>query len=211
MNFYIVTEGKVEAIVYKLWIPLVNPNLSQISHITEIKEDQFYIISARGYPYYFEVIDNAIKDINGVRKFDRLVICVDSEDATKEEKYEEVKAFISQRKCSAEIKVIVQHFCFEAWALGNRKIIRPHPTAKKLREYKRLYNVRTNDPELLPPKPDENLNRAQFAEKYLRLALNEKFRNLTALLHIAYFEQLKKRLEETGHIPSFRDFLDAFV
>jgi hypothetical protein len=48
--------------------------------------------------------------------------------------------------------------------------------------------------------------------------LNEKYRNLTysksnpgALLHVKYFEQIKNRLKDTGHIASFGAFLQAFV
>lgn len=218
MNLYVLTEGNVEATVYKLWITLINPNLSLVEHISDINENNFYILSARGYPYYFDVIENAIEDINQISAFDRLVICVDSEDLTKDEKYIEINSFVSQKTCSAQIRIVIQHFCFETWALGNRKIIRPNPVSRKLREYKRLYNVRNNDPELLPSNQQEDLNRAQFAEKYLRLALNDKFRNLTytknnpkALINDRYFLQLKNRLEQTGHIPSFSEFLHAFI
>lgn len=218
MNIYVVTEGKVEAIVYRCWIPLVNPNLCPIDHITELHNNNFYIVSAMGYPHYFAVIGNAISDVNQIRRFDRLVISVDSEDMTKQDKYDEINTFVSQRDCTATTRIVVQHFCFETWALGNRRIIRPNPASDKLGEYKRLFDVRVNDPELLPPKADENLNRAQFAEKYLRLALNDKFRSLTytkrnpqALVNDKYFAQVKNRLADTSHIASFGDFLNAFV
>lgn len=218
MNIYVITEGKVESVVYRRWIPLVNPVLTAVDHLTQVDSNKFYIVSAMGYPYYFNIIDNAISDVNYDGKFDRLVISADSEDMTRQEKYTEIKAFVADKSCTAEIKIIVQHFCFEAWALGNRRVIRPNPASSKLRQYKRLFDVRINDPELLPPKLDEGLNRAQFAEKYLRLALNDKFRNLTytksnpqAVTHDKYFAQVKSRLHDTGHIASFSDFLDAFV
>jgi hypothetical protein len=125
---------------------------------------------------------------------------------------------LATQNTTVEIRIVVQHFCFEAWALGNRRIVRPHPTSSRLREYKQLFDVRSRDPELLPHKLDENLNRAQFAEKYLRLALTDTFRNLTytksnpqAVLHDKYFAQVKNRLRDTGHIASFDDFLRAFV
>jgi len=48
--------------------------------------------------------------------------------------------------------------------------------------------------------------------------LNEKYRKLTysksnpgALLHDKYFQRVKARLDTTGHITSFNDFLSAFV
>lgn len=218
MNIYLVTEGKTEAIVYKSWIPLVNPNLTYIESLDYLNIDNFYIVSAKGYPFYFEVIEKAILDVNSINNFDRLVIAIDSEDMTKKEKYNEVYTFIGNKNCLTEVKIVVQHFCFETWALGNKKILRTNPTSVRLREYKRIFNVKKNDPELLPEKSNEGLNRAKFAEKYLRLALNDKFRNLTytkknpnAVINEKYFTELKKRLYDTKHIASFNDFLDAFI
>lgn len=218
MNLYIVVEGKAEKSVYKSWIPLVNPQLTYVKYISEIVNDNFYLISGGGYPGYFEVIGNAILDVNEIGIFDRLVISADSEEMTCEEKYQELVDYVSEKKCSSEIRIIIQHFCFETWGLGNRKAVSQHPHSKKLQEYKKFFNVRVSDPELLPPYTKEGVNRSQFAEKYLRLALNDKFKNLTytkkapdALLHPKYFAQVKNRVEETQHIRSFEAFLEAFV
>lgn len=43
--------------------------------------------------------------------------------------------------------------------------------------------------------------------------VNPKLRvvNSKPLLHDRYYERVKKRLEETGHIASFEGFLGAFV
>jgi hypothetical protein len=218
MNIYVVTEGKTEAIVYKCWIPFVNDKLISIDHLSELSANNIYIVSAKGYPDYFNIIANAIEDVNTINAFDRLVISVDSEDLTREEKINELREFVAPKWCRVEVRIVIQHFCFETWALGNRKIVRPNTTSVRLREYCRLFNVRSNDPELLPAKSDEELNRSQFAKKYLRTALNDKFKNLTystgdpqALLHEKYFVQIEKRLKETQHIASFQDFLSAFV
>ena len=218
MNLYVVIEGKVEKSVYRSWIPLVNPQLSYVEDLSEIGNDNFYLISGGGYPGYFDVIDNAILDVNEIGIFDRLVISADSEEMTLEEKYQELFDYVSEKKCSSEIRIIIQHFCFETWGLGNRKAVSPHTSSQKLQEYKQFFNVRVNDPELLPPYIKEGLNRSQFAEKYLRLALNDKRKNLTytkktpnVLLHPKYFAQVKNRVEETQHIHSFEAFLEAFV
>jgi len=218
MNLYIVVEGEVgEKYLYQSWVPLVNPNLTYVPHISLIDENHFSIISGGGFPNYFDTIQDAIEDVSIYNVIDRLVISVDSEDLSYSDKLEEMTDFLSQFKCRAEIKIIIQHFCLETWALGNRKIIRPNPQSQKLIEYKRFYNVRSEDPELLPPYTLLELNRAQFAEIYLRKALNDKFRNLTyskrnpkALLNPKYFERVKERYEQTGHIKSFDDFLTAF-
>jgi hypothetical protein len=180
-------------------------------------DNSYYLISANGFPHYYQIIDNAIEDINASGKFDCLVIAVDSEDYSCSEKYNDILSHVGNRLDSAQLKIIVQHPCIEAWALGNRVVFRRHPEDEMLREFLRFYNVRKSDPELLPDYPKKELNRAQFAFLYLKHILVDQYPHLTytksnpkALLHIKYFEQLKKRLIETEHIKSFDMFLQAF-
>lgn len=218
MNIYIVAEGEVgEKKVYKHWIPFVNSNLTYVADISEILRNNFAITIGGGFPNYFDVIEAGIEEVNDHNNIDRFVIAIDSEELEHQEKYREIEDFVSDFECSAEIKIVVQHFCLETWALGNKHIIRPSPHSTTLKEYKRIFDVRSNDPELLPPHSKEGMNRAQFAEKYLRRALNDKFRNLTyskknptALLHKKYFERVKSRCLADGHIASFNNFLLAF-
>ena len=218
MNVYVVTEGVVEKKVYREWIPLVNQQLVQVSDIDEVKSNNFFLVSAGGYPSYFRVINDAIDDVNNYAAFDRLVVSIDSEDMTRDEKLAEVEAFIAAKACRATVIVVVQHFCFESWALGNRLVVRPNTQSTQLKRFRRIHDVRAKDPELLPRLDEDGLTRSQFAERYLRVALNDRFRNLTyskrnptALLHWKYLAQLQLRLSQTGHIPSFGDFLAAFA
>ena len=218
MNIYIVVEGEQEKKVYTSWIPIINPELSQIDFPNAASSNNFYIISGMGYPQYFEIIDNAISDVNEFRLYDRLIISIDSEDMTKDDKYNEVYRYIVGKACAASIIIIVQHFCFETWALANKRFIRPEPRTETLKMFKRVFNVRNNDPELLPPYPEKELNRAQFAKKYLSAAFNDRFKILsynnggTAIIsHVKYFGQIKNRHISTNHIGSFSDFLTAFI
>lgn len=218
MNVYVVVEGKSEKSIYKSWIPLVNPNLVSVDLISDVVRDNFYVISGMGYPGYFDVIDDAISDVNALRVFDRLVISVDSHDMTRDEKYREIHQYVQGKRCLAEIKIIIQHFCFETWALGNRRVVRRNPTSRRLRQYKAFFNVRAHDPELLPAYPLEDLNRSQFAVRYLRAALNERHKSITYskgtpkfVSYYRYFDQVKLRFEQTSHISSFELFLGAFV
>ena len=218
MNVHIVVEGDSEKKIYPHWVTMVNPNLSYVEHISQIQSNHFTIVSGGGGPQYYEVIDAAIEDVNTYGNIDRLVVAVDSEEMSIDEKYKEVEAHLSKTPCVAAVRIVIQHFCLEAWALGNRAIIRPNPQDAKLREYKKFYNVRTHDPELLPPYDPDELNRANFAEKYLRRALQDKYAKLTytkrnpdVLLHPKYFQRVKARLDETGHIPSLGGFLSAFM
>jgi hypothetical protein len=219
MNIFVLVEGENAAKqIYSSWIPFVNPSLSEVKLISEFSNNNFYVFAGYGYPYYLEAISAAITDINSNNNISRLVIAVDSEDMSYQEKYDEINNYLVTNPCRVDIKIIIQHFCFETWALGNKKINIRNIQNSRLREYKAFYDIYNNDPELLPPYPKEGLNRAHFAYKYLIRLLNEKNRNLSysknnakALLHYKYFEQLKIRLDEKKHISSFKTFLEAFV
>ncbi|MCH8293974.1 hypothetical protein IH992_23070 [Candidatus Poribacteria bacterium] len=216
MNIYVVVEGEIgERYVYEKWIPLANPEMTRVDTIFDIASNHFAIVAGGGYPSYFDTIEAEIENVNSVRNIDRFVIAIDSEEMTFEEKYEEVSEFIRDKPCAASIFIVIQHFCLETWALGNKRVGPRNPRHPTLRKYKKIFNVLERDPELLPPY--DRLNRAQFAERYLRTMLNDKNRNLTytkrnpkALLHKTYFTEVKKRLETTGHIASFVAFLEAF-
>ena len=219
MNIYVVVEGEVgERYVYEKWIPFVNPEMSRVATIFDIANNHFAIIAGGGYPNYFDVIAAAIEDVNSVGNIDRLVIAIDSEEMSFEGKYDEVSEFIRDKLCSSPIFIVIQHFCLETWALGNKRVGPRNPLSPIVRKYKTVFNVLERDPELLPPYLPEGLNRSQFAERYLRAMLNDRYRNLTyakrnptALLYKTYFTEVKKRLETTGHIASFQTFLDAFI
>jgi len=219
MNIYVVVEGEVgEKRVYQNWVPLVNPDLTYVPHISDIASNNFSIISGGGYPNYKNVIEAAFKDIDDYSTVDRLVIAADSEELSYEEKRCEIEDFISNYEFMVEVRIVIQHFCLETWALGNRAIIRNNPQCPVLAKYKRFYNVINLDPEALPAYQEQGLNRAQFAMAYLKRAVNDKYRNLTynkskpdVLLHPNYYKRVKDRYEQTGHLCSFNDFLSAFL
>jgi hypothetical protein len=216
MNYYVVVEGeRTEPLVYRNWIPFVNSKLRYVESIRQVSSNNFIIISGYGYPFYLEVIDGAIDDVNDSELFDRLVIAVDSEEMTFEEKLNEIENHLSKKKCKIPIRIIVQHFCIETWALGNKSIISRNIQDPTLLEYINIHNVVESDPELLPNYND--LNRSQFAFKYLKKAINEKHRNLSyskdnveIIANNSYFTKVRKRLYDTEHIKSFKTFLNAF-
>ncbi|MGD0174711.1 MAG: hypothetical protein ABSC61_09875 [Anaerolineales bacterium] len=218
MNIYVVVEGLAESMVYPCWITLANNRLIRVWDLQEVKKDNFYIVSGMGYPQYFKKIAAAIQDVNEWPAFDRLVIAVDSEEMTREDKVIEINGIIVKKPCRVDIKIIIQHFCLEAWALGNIRIVREHSEDEIVRRYKAIYDVRKRDPEQLPGIPEEGNTRAQFALKYLVAAVREhrynlapyQKRNPRILMHQTYYTQLRSRLETTGHISSFSSFMDAF-
>jgi len=218
VNIYLVVEGVSESKVYPEWIKQVNSDLARVSYIDEVVENNFLLVGGGGYPYIFQLIDDAIEDTNNNLQFDRLVIALDSEDIDMEVRYQEIDAYIQSKAPRVEVKVIIQHFCFETWALGNIKIGPKNPSNVDLKAYKEIHNIITQDPQELPKLESENLNRAQFAFKYLKLAIRDKGNHITysknkpdVVFHPKYFNALKDRLESTGHISSFSSFLNAFI
>ncbi len=222
MNVYLIVEGDGEKKIYAHWVPLVNPSLSIVNSLDEVRDNNLIIYSGGGYPRYLDVIKNGVEDVAANEQLDRLVIAIDSEEMSYEEKRREIRREIDE--CvetlgkSLDYKIVVQHFCLETWALGNQVIVPRSRTDSELRRYKNYFDVLKKDPELLPDYSEDSLTRSQFAERYLRKLLNIKYRDLTytkrnpkALLHDKYFKCVKRRLEETGHIASFSDFLAAFV
>ena len=218
MNVYLIVEGHGEKKVYAHWVPLVNPNLRVVNSLEEVQHNNLIIFSGGGYPNYLEVIEAGVEDVVGNKQLDRLVIAIDSEEMSYKEKRREIEQVVNALGKNLDYKIIVQHFCLETWALGNKVIVSRNPKDIRLRQYIRYFNVLNEDPELLPGYPIENLSRSQFAVRYLTKLLNEKYRTLTykkgtpkPLLHDTYFRRVKTRRNTTGHIASFEDFLAAFV
>jgi len=219
MNIYVVVEGDVtEKIVYQHWIPYVNPQLTLVNHPTEVTENSFVIIGGQGYPQYRERIERAANDVERLPTFDRLVVAVDSEERDFANKQAEIRKIIEDSGLTKDFRIIIQHFCFEAWALGNRRVPRRNPRDDTLRRYKTTYDVFENDPELLPGYEPEELTRVRFALKYLKAILRDRSPSLRysksdpgSVKERRYFDALVDRQLESGHIPSFQQFLTAFV
>lgn len=218
MNIYLVVEGPIaEKKVYSDWIKYFNNDFIITKSLEEMGANSVYIISGGGYPNYFEVIESAAHDVYD-NHIDRLAIAIDSEDMSYEDKRAELIEFVDNLGLRIDYRIIVQHFCIETWMLGNRIIINRKPSNPNIRRYRQIFDVLLSDPANLPPNPEEGLNRAQFAERYLRALLNDKYRNLTyskrnadVLLHRTYYQRVLKRFTDTGHIASFNDFLTAFI
>lgn len=216
MNIYLITEDHYGPLIYSKWIKYLNPSFRFINYITEFNANNIFIRSGGGQPSYFEVICNAIEDIKCNPNIDRLVIAVDSEDMTYLEKYQEINDYVlSQNLPKEKFRIIIQHFCLETWALANQFIIPRNPTNENCIDLIKFYNVLTDDAENLPGWGE--LNRSQFALRYLKVILKEKSPKLNyhknnpwILLNRKYFERIKRRYDETDHIRSFNSLLNAF-
>ena len=114
MNIYVVVEGRVvEKIVYTHWVPYVNSALSCVPALADVVDNHFIVVSGGGYPNYLRVIEDAVQDMKDNLNFQRLVIAVDSEEMTYEEKHKEIDDFVQSLNPTFDYRIVVQHFCFK--------------------------------------------------------------------------------------------------
>ena len=86
MNFYFVFEGKTEAIVYKKWLSVLLPHLTEVDSFDAVSQNNYYYESDMGVPDCYRVAANAIQEINEVPKYDYLVVFTDADRLTISEK-----------------------------------------------------------------------------------------------------------------------------
>ena len=218
MNVYCLVEGRVtEKQVYASWIPLVNPALTIVRLVQDVVKDNVFIVSGEGMPQLYSRIAASVKDMGDFPVFDRFVISLDSEDMDAEAKLNELMVHVQAAGPTVPVHPIVQHYCFESWALGHRKIAKKPSTLPRLSNFKKHYEVEVRDPSEMPSIDPTRYNRAEFSQLYLRLVLNNQHKNLTysksnpsAVCHSKFFQQVRARVADTGHIGSFQQFLSAF-
>ena len=217
MNLYFLLEGeKTEVQLYPAWIKFLKPQLQQVDFISQIDVNNFYIFSAGGIPSIYNHTVNAIKDINANPVFDKLVVCLDSEQMSVQDRIDELNSFIEDsgvklnNKC--DIKYIVHNICIESWFLGNRKIVKRQPQSLALRQFLTFYNVITDDPELMQMLEGYR-NNADFHYHYLREILKEHGLSYSKsrpkeVLEESFLKELLNRIEQTNHPSSFKNFID---
>ncbi|MBU0511592.1 MAG: hypothetical protein KJ638_07810 [Chloroflexi bacterium] len=219
MNIYVLVEGeRASKRIYKNWISYVNSDLIPIDYLSDFSENNFYILAGYGQPYFFERIDKAVVDANNIDAVDRLVIAVDSEDQEYHEKFAEISNRVDKIGCKVEVRIVIQHFCIETWLLGNKTNFRKKPCDEELLSFSELFDIRNNDPELLPPHNNNSWNRAQFAYHFFKAGIRDVYsgrqsytkRNPGFSVGIGFFNQVKSRCVDEGHIKSFDAFMTAF-
>ncbi len=223
MNLYFVFEGKTEPKLYRKWLQYLLPEYDYAQTLEDVTENKYFFETANGIPSCYDIAVNAIEEINGMPIFDYLILCIDAERLTIEERLDEVNFEIQSKlveknianlnsKC--DFKVIVQNVCIETWLLGNSKIADKQPERQKLREFVKFYNVAELDPELLPNSEIFGYaTTAKFHEGYLRELFKEKKINYSKTRpgdaqKEYYLNELIKRTNTTKHIDSFNSLLD---
>jgi len=214
MNIYFLVEGtRSEKKVYPAWMSYLVPQLRRVHHVDHVTENTYYLFSAQGYPSILRHIAAAIEDMNTIKAYDYLAICLDADDLSVEERISEVRQVVNGALLKAKPVVVVQNRCLETWFLGNRKLCARFPNAHPFIEYKRFYDVSQNDPELMEKPPAFHSSISQFHAEYLIRMLREKRltyskKAVKVVCQPDYIQELQQRVQETPHLNTLRTFFD---
>ena len=219
MNIYFLVEGKTELKVYPQWLSHLTPKLSRIDSAQDVSINNYFLISGLGYPRLLDVaLVNSVEEINECANYDYLVLVIDSDDMSEQEKVVEIQKFINDNDIvlnpSCQLQIITQKSCMETWFLGNKKVY-TSSVGKHSDFYlhSKFYDVSQQDPELMD-KPEEIAGSTSiYHETYLRKMLAEKNIRYSKsmpreVVETHYLKQLQKRVSDTQHLSSLKKFFN---
>ncbi|MFZ2449614.1 MAG: hypothetical protein WAW36_03745 [Methylovulum miyakonense] len=219
MNLYFLVEGQTERKVYPKWLAHLLPDgFSRVNAAKQAIENNYFLISGGGYPSILDNhLRNSVEEVNQYGNYDWLILAIDADEMSAQDKINEVEFFIKTEKIvltsNCALKVIVQNCCMETWFLGNRKVYKQNPHLSELGHFSDFYNVYQNDPELMTKPNSYQGSLGDYHHEYLKQMLLE--RNIryskTKPNHVVenhYVTQLKNRINETAHLPSLNDFFN---
>lgn len=216
MNLYFLVEGETERIIYPRWLKQLLPTLTKIRVASDVRENNYYLISGGGYPGLLDNhLPNAVEEINEMGRYDYFIISLDADELTVAERINEVQSKILKENIklvNCQLEIIVQNRCMETWFMGNRKVFPRNPT-KDFEHFFRFYNVSENDPEQMEKPRDFNGAIGKFHKQYLKMMLAEKNIRYSetipnAVGELEYLQQLQKRVEEfPDHLKTLYSFI----
>ena len=219
MNLYFLVEGKTERKVYPQWLSYLLPDtFSRVNAAKQATRNNYYLISGGGYPSILDNhLRNAVEDVNQCNNYDWLILIIDADEMSVQDKINEVESFINTKNIvltsNCALKIIVQKCCIETWFLGNRKVYKQNPHLSELGNFSNFYNVHQNDPELMTKPNSYQGSLGDYHFEYLKQMLLEKHiryskTNPSHVVENKYVSQLKKRVSETDHLPSLNEFFN---
>lgn len=231
MNLYFLVEGTTESEFYPRFVDYYfEKKLIQVNEYGLANSNNYYLISCDGYPYIFTgsqkpdydvtALKSAILEVNDNPIYDYLIICLDADETTIQEKLTEFQQYVEKYEKEGVVlndyckfKLIVQNRCIETWFLGNRKIYSPNPSNEPLISYTRYFNVKKEDPEQMG-NYSEDFTHQDFHLQYLRAMLREKRKTyrkeglVNTVAEKEYLHQIEKRAKSPeNHLQTFNDFL----
>lgn len=229
MNLLFLVEGGItEYQIYRAWLLHLFPNLNFITKPEDSTNSSCRIIIGGGYPNILSRIESCLTDVKDFGDIDYFFICLDSEEETYQERYDEVNDKLEILKAKVGIDhgqmtkfhIIIQNCCMETWFLGNAEIpikSNSENCSKKFLAFQDHYNVLVDDPEIMTDHPPSHYypTRAKFHKAYLNeylrgFGLAYIQRNPRVIEEKEYLDALIKRCESTSHLTSFQRLLDIW-
>jgi len=219
VNLYFLVEGRTEQKVYPKWLAYLLPEISRVDSPDAVSQNNYFLISGGGFPSLLDNhLINSFEDVNDARKYDFLIICLDSDDDTPTAKIEEVKKFIAdhQLQLSCYLHIIVQTKCMETWFMGNRTVYARNPSPK-FKLFAQFYNVSVDDPERMTKPQYFQETQSVYHYEYLKNMLAEKNirytkNNPKGVVEKYYLEELIKRVKQyPNQLATLAEFLDFFT
>jgi hypothetical protein len=209
-------EGKkTEPQIYPKWLKYLAPHLSKVNFADEATFNNYYLISGKGSPRMLTVeLANSVVEINELGNYDYLILVIDADDMSEQEKIAEIHQFVADNNIilneNCQLHIVAQKCCIETWFLGNSKIYSRTP-GKGFIRHAQFYNVSKQDPESMPRLTGFNESISIYHECYLKAMLKERNINYSKqkpndVGENHYLEQLQKRVKETNHLSSLKNF-----
>lgn len=236
MNIYFLVEGETERDFYPQLIEVFFQGLlTKVPSPKVASANNYFIIGGGGYPFIYNgpkvprdsapALENAIKDINGNPVYDFLILCLDADKYTVQDKINEFDFHINRLRSNGIVLnskckevLIVQNRCIETWFLGNKKMYKRTPSFEPLISYTRYYDVSLNNPEFMGSFSN-NFTPQKFHLNYLKEMILQKTNESKSYSKVAskqvidknYTNQIIKRaLDQAGHLSSLKNLLILF-
>lgn len=224
MNYYFLLEDSKSFIkVLPSWLEHMQFHCTRTSDIQNIVENNYILQSGHGVTQLvtkvlFDTIDTILKS---PQRIDKLVVILDAETLTKQERIDQVWNKISKKygakKFDFEIIILVCDHCFESWLLGKPGL---YPASvdesSPFYPYYVHYNIEKDDPEKMLVPNGCNDTIAKYHFHYLHeVLLHNKIRfnkkKPDFVKNSDYFHGLCSRAHTTKHIESFKEFVDFIL
>jgi hypothetical protein len=219
VNLLLLVEGDTEARLYESWLRHRAPWLKRVSLVADLQHASYVLVNGKGYPQFLRNIDALLQDIQDYPgRVGEFWICADAEEVAYEAQYQYLVEIL-ERLCAnlhvrpsnpgLTLRVIVQNCCIETWLLGNAGFLRQGPQGRDLVDFKRFFDVSTQDPEAMGTLQGY-LTRASFHEAYLKAMFRERGHNYSKQ-HPAvaregnYLDALEQRFRTTPHLRSMSE------
>ncbi len=227
MNLYFLVEGYTETEFYPFLLEkLIGKDvLKRVKTPDQAISNNYYLIGEGGYPFIYTgpqipmdsapALKNAILDINTNPVYDYLILCLDADELSIEERKLEFEEYIRQfshegvelnKYC--QLLLVVQNRAIETWFLGNKRVFKVNPNSEPMISYVSYYNVGTDDPEDMGNFRDV-FTPQDFHFRYFKEMVRERTKKTynkkypLKIIDEEYISQMLKRVKETNHLKSF--------